>query len=177
MSSLGNYTNFGKNCIEHFVLVNFCKNNITHKMNYWWIYFFHFARLINYSHFGCWTGCKTLTLKWKRNMLVCKTCSFLNSKWTFVALNLPYTNMTLRHNKTKNSQPISVSRDRKEVKNHREHKGMIKTKVGILWCTGRFEGAFWKRVWREMDKSHPEEHFKQYEHQSITFTKLFDRYE
>ena len=31
-----------------------------------------------------------------------------------------------------------LSRDRKEVKHHREHQGMIKANVGLPWCTCRF---------------------------------------
>ena len=46
-----------------------------------------------------------------------------------MVLNLPYSKGTQRGNRTKNSQPISVSRDRKEVKNHREHQGVSKIKV------------------------------------------------
>ena len=43
------------------------------------------------------------------------------------------------HKGTKNSQPISVSRDRKESKHHRGRQGMIKPKVGMPWCTGTTE--------------------------------------
>ena len=33
---------------------------------------------------------------------------------------------------------IPVSRDRRGVKHHGKHQGMIHTKAGMLWCTGRF---------------------------------------
>ena len=33
-------------------------------------------------------------------------------------------------------QPISVARERKDVKHHKEGQGM--TKAAIPWCTGRF---------------------------------------
>ena len=52
-----------------------------------------------------------------------------NSNWTFIVLNLPYSKLTLRHNKTKNRQPISISGDRKESKHHRECQGVSKTNV------------------------------------------------
>ena len=38
---------------------------------------------------------------------------------------LLFTKRTLRSNRTKNSQPISVSRGRKEVMHHREHQVML----------------------------------------------------
>ena len=46
-----------------------------------------------------------------------------NSNMTFIALNLPYSKGALRRNRTKHSQPISISRDKKEVKHHRECQG------------------------------------------------------
>ena len=39
----------------------------------------------------------------------------------------------------KNTQPISISRDRKESKHHIECQGVSKTKEGMPWCKGRFE--------------------------------------
>ena len=36
------------------------------------------------------------------------------------------------------SQSFLVSRDRKDLKHHRERQVMIKTRVGMPWCTGRF---------------------------------------
>ena len=53
-------------------------------------------------------------------------------------LNLPLTKEDFKAQQHQDNQPISVSRDRKEVKHHRELSGMIKTKVGMLWCTGGF---------------------------------------
>ena len=57
-----------------------------------------------------------------------KISKYSNCNWTFMALNLPFTK-TLRHNRTKNSQPSSVFRKRKEVMHDREQKGNSKTKV------------------------------------------------
>ena len=60
-----------------------------------------------------------------------------NCNWTFIVLNLPYSMGTVRHNKTKSVNPISVSRDRKKTKHHRERPEVSKIKVGMPWWTGR----------------------------------------
>ena len=62
-----------------------------------------------------------------------------NSDWTFIALNLPIQEDSKAQQNHKNSQPKSVSRDRRGVKHHEECQGMIQVKVGMLWCTGRFK--------------------------------------
>ena len=62
-----------------------------------------------------------------------------DSNWTFIMLNLPIQEDTKSQQKQKKAvDPISISRDRRAVKHHREHQGMIQAKVDMLWCTGRF---------------------------------------
>ena len=95
-----------------------------------------------------------------------------NSIWTLIALNLPYSKGTLKMHQNHNSQPISVSMDRKKAKHHRKCKGVSKTKVGMPWCTGRVLAAFWKRLGRGMHESHQEEHSIEWGHQCKTITKL-----
>ena len=60
-----------------------------------------------------------------------------NSNWTFIALNLPIEEDSKAQQNRRAVVQISVSGDRRGVKHHGEHQGMIQTKVGMLWCTGR----------------------------------------
>ena len=57
----------------------------------------------------------------------------LNPNWTFLVLNLPLTKGDSKVQQHKDSPPVSVFRDRKEVKHHRKYQAMIKTEVGIPW--------------------------------------------
>ena len=62
-----------------------------------------------------------------------------SSNWTLIVLSLPIQEDSKAQQKQKKVvDKISVSRDRREVKHHGEHQGMIQTKVGMLWCTGSF---------------------------------------
>ena len=92
-----------------------------------------------------------------------------NSNWTFIALNLPNSKGTLRCNKTKNSQQISISGDRKEAKHHGERQGCVGLRRVCLGVKVGFE-AFSERGKRGgrtnyIRKSIPK---------SKTITKLFD---
>ena len=60
-----------------------------------------------------------------------------NSNWTFIALNLSIQENPKAQQNQKSCQPLSVSRDRRGVKHHRERQEMIQAKVGMFWCTGR----------------------------------------
>ena len=53
-------------------------------------------------------------------------------------LNLPLLKGDSKARQHQDSQLISVSMDRKEVEHCKEHQEMIKTKVGMPGCTGRF---------------------------------------
>ena len=53
-----------------------------------------------------------------------------NSNSTFAALNLPLTKGNSKVQHHQDSQPNSVSRNRKEVEHHRECQGIIKAKEG-----------------------------------------------
>ena len=61
-----------------------------------------------------------------------------NSNRTFIALNLPLMKGDSKVQQYQSDPPISVSRYRKEEEHHRECQGMIKTKLGMPWCTGGF---------------------------------------
>ena len=57
-----------------------------------------------------------------------------NSNRTFIALYLPSMKGDSKPQQHQDSQPISVSRDRKEAHHHREDQGFNKTKVGMPRC-------------------------------------------
>ena len=61
-----------------------------------------------------------------------------NSNWTFIALNLPIQEDSKAQQNQKAVDQISIFRNRRGVKHHREHQGMIQAKVDMLWCTRRF---------------------------------------
>ena len=61
-----------------------------------------------------------------------------NSDWTFIVLNLPFTKRTPRSNRTKKVNQFQCPGTEKRSSTTENVKGMIKTKVGMPWCTGRF---------------------------------------
>ena len=65
---------------------------------------------------------------------ICGTCNS-NSNWTFIALNLPIQEESKAQQNQKSSRQISVSRDRRGVKHHGEHRGMIQAKVPLHICS------------------------------------------
>ena len=59
-----------------------------------------------------------------------------------MALNLPFTKVTVRHNSTKIVNEFQYAGLEKMVQHHVEDQGEIKTKVGMPWCRGRFLSFF-----------------------------------
>ena len=60
------------------------------------------------------------------------------SNQSLIVLNFPFVKEDSNSQQHHDSQPISISWDREVDKLHSKCQGMIKIKMGMLWCTGRF---------------------------------------
>ena len=75
----------------------------------------------------------TATLKVDLNIPDLRTLHHVtsSSNWAFIALNLPFVKLDSKVQWHQDSQThLSIQGQKKEVKHHREHRDMIKTKMG-----------------------------------------------